>query len=174
MPKQKGIYSVIPIVVHDHSSLAQGGWINWAGLGNSILKAHCRVYRDAIQNISAATETTIEFNAESYNPSDIFDIANYRANYTSGGKIWVAVKICVSSSANNRQITLSIKNASGLISNGLMPVASNVGISTIEFSDLVNISGSGYLYITILCSEALTIQPGANRTFAIFLRYSDR
>ena len=171
---QVGVRTSGYLPVHDHSSIIQGGWINWAGLGNSVMKAHCRVYRNASQNIPAATETTIEFNAESYDPSDIFDIANYRANYTSGGKIWVATKICVGSSANNRQITLSIKNASGLISNGFMPVCSGVGISTVEFSDLIDISGTGYLYITILCSEALVIQPGDDRSFAIFRRWSDR
>ena len=172
MPIQKGIYSIIPVSVHDHSSPAYGGRLSWSGLSGTILKAHCRVYRNALQDIAAATETTIGFNAKSYDILNYFDIENYRANFTSSGKIWVTTKICVSSSANNRQITLSIKNASGLISNGFMPVCSGVGISTIEFSDLVDISASDYLYITILCSEALTIQPGADRSFAIFSRWS--
>jgi len=172
MPIQKGIYSIIPVSVHDHSSPAYGGQISWPGISDSIMKAHCRVYRNTTQSIAAATETMIEFNAKSYDFLNYFDIENYRANFNASGKIWVVIKICVSSSANNRQITLSIDNASGLISHGFMPVVGGVGISTIEFSDLVDISDSDYLYITILCSEALTIQAGADRTFAIFSRWS--
>jgi len=174
MPEQKGIYSIIPVSPHTHYTPAEGGQVNWNGLSDSIIRGHCRVYRDASQDIPAATETTIEFNAKSYDIFNNFDIANYWATFPSPGKIWVATKICVSSSANNRQIKLSIKNASDLISNGLIPVVGGVGVSTIEFSDLVDISGTVHLCITILCSEALTIQAGADRSFAIFKRMANR
>ena len=174
MPIQKGIYSIIPVSPHTHYTPAEGGQINWPGLSDSIMKAHCRVYRDAVQNVPAASEATVTFNAKSYDPLNDFDLTYNKLNYIGPGKIWVAIKVCVSSSANNRQITLAIRNASDLISNAYIPVVGGVGIATIQFSDLVDISGSDYLHIKIFCSETLTIQPGADRTFAIFRWWSDR
>ena len=174
MPEQKGIYSIIPVSPHTHYTPAEGGQINWPGISDSIMKAHCRVYRNASQSIAADTEPSVGFNAKSFDPLNDFDTAMFWITCIGPGKIWVATKICVDSSANNRQITLSIKCAGGLISNGFISVVGGVGISTVEFSDLVDVAGSGYLYITILCSEALTISPGADRSFAIFKRWADR
>ena len=166
MPEQKGIYSIIPITAHNHSNLAQGGNLIKGSFDTSIINSKFRVYRANVQSIPADTETIIEFTNKTYDPLSIFNITTYKFTCPYSGMWIFSVYLTIGTVVANYQLNIRfINQASTIISQCWKPLITGIGINSVNFEDIQQLSVSNTIQVQVLCSNALTLQGGEDRTF---------
>jgi len=166
MPEQKGIYSVIPTVIHDHSSPAQGGLIPRAGLDGSIVYSGFRVYLGTVQSILATTETIIEFDNINYDFLSMFNTSTHKFTCPYAGMWKLYVCLTIGTVVANYQLNIRFINESAtVISQCWKPLISGIGINSIIFEDTSSLASGDTVRVQVYCANALTLQNGADRTF---------
>jgi hypothetical protein len=144
--------------------------INWyTGEGTK-----ARAYRDiSNQSLTAATDTKVQLNAKSFDPSALFDVStNYR--YTVGtdkanGQYLVTATVNFSPPSSASQATIWIARNGTSVSKVQGQIQSGSNNLALTVTDVIELSYNDYVELWARCEVATSINYGSDKThMAIF------
>lgn len=119
-------------------------WFPILSLGDLVRGHGARVYRDAAQVIATATDTKVEFNAETYDLSTEFDsTTNYRFTPTSAGRYLVQTTIAFDDViGHSKEWYVTIKKNGVVHARSLSYVRDETSKIPMTLPDIVDMDGS--------------------------------